>query len=135
MIRDLRLASYLGSLRENDPTVVPAECVLEMATLHGARALGLQDEVGSIEPGKRADLIVIDMDKPHLVPCWDPVSTIAYAANGGDVDTVMIDGQIVMQGRRVTTLDEEAIVEEARRRAPAVAERAGLKLGPRWPAA
>lgn len=133
LIRDLRLASYLGSLREGDPTVVPAESVLEMATLNGAKALGLADDVGSIEPGKKADLILIDMNKPHLVPSWDPVSTIAYAASGNDVDTVMIDGKIVMQGRKVITLDEEAILEEARRRAPAVAERAGLRLGPRWP--
>jgi cytosine/adenosine deaminase-related metal-dependent hydrolase len=133
MIRDLRLASYLGSLRENDPTVVPAETVLEMATVHGAKALGLDSDVGSIEPGKKADLILIDMDKPHLVPSWDPVSTVAYAAAGSDVDTVVIDGRVVMQGRKVLSMDEGAIVEEARRRAPAVAERAGLRLGPRWP--
>jgi 5-methylthioadenosine/S-adenosylhomocysteine deaminase len=95
--------------------------------------LGLDREIGSIEPGKRADFILIDMDKPHLTPCWDPVSTVAYSAHGSDVDTVVIDGRIVMQGRKVLTLDEEVVVEEARRRAPEVARRAGLDIGPRWP--
>jgi len=133
LIRDLRLASYLANLRENDPTVVPAETVLEMATLNGAKALGLDQEIGSIDPGKRADFILIDMDKPHLTPCWDPVSTVAYCAYGSDVDTVVIDGRIVMQGRKVLTLDEEVVVDEARRRAPEVARRAGLDIGPRWP--
>jgi len=133
MLRDLRLASYLANLRENDPTVIPAETVLEMATLRGARALGLEAEVGSIEPGKRADFILIDLDKPHMTPAFDPVSTVAYCAHGSDVDTVVIDGRLIMQGRRVLTLDEDEIVSEARRRAPAVAARAGLQLGSRWP--
>jgi cytosine/adenosine deaminase-related metal-dependent hydrolase len=93
MIRDMRLVSYLANLLEKDPTVIPAETVLEMATLRGARAMGLEDQIGSIEPGKRADFIVIDMDKPHLTPCFDPVSTVVYAAHGSDVDTVVIDGR------------------------------------------
>ncbi len=133
LIRDLRMTSYISNLRENDPTVVPAEAVLEIVTLNGAKALGLAEQVGSVEAGKRADFIILDMDKPHLTPCWDPVSTVAYCAHGSDVDTVVIDGRVVMQGRKVLTLDEEAIVDEARRRAPEVARRAGLKIGPRWP--
>jgi cytosine/adenosine deaminase-related metal-dependent hydrolase len=133
MIRDMRLASYLGSLRENDPTVVSAETVLEMATINGANAMGLADQVGSIEAGKRADFIVINMDAPHLTPAWDPVSTIAYAATGTDVDTVVIDGKIVMKHRQVKTLDEHAILEDVRKRCRAVGERGGLQIGPRWP--
>ena len=133
MIRDMRLASYLGSLRENDPTVVPAETVLEMATINGAKAMGLEDQIGSIEAGKRADFIVINMDAPHLTPAWDPVSTIAYAATGTDVDTVVIDGKIVMEHRQVRTLDEQAILEDVRGRYRAVGERGGLQIGPRWP--
>jgi cytosine/adenosine deaminase-related metal-dependent hydrolase len=133
MIRDLRMVSYLANLREDAPTVIPAETVLEIATLNGARALGLQDLVGSIEAGKRADFILLNMDAPHLTPSWDPVSTIAYCAHGSDVDAVVIDGQIVMRGRKVRTLDEEAVVDEARRRAREVAQRAGLDIGPRWP--
>jgi cytosine/adenosine deaminase-related metal-dependent hydrolase len=133
MIRDLRLTSYLANLRESDPTVVPAETVLEMATLYGAKALGMEDQLGSIEPGKLADFIIVNTDAPHLTPSFDPVSTLVYAAHGSDVDTVVIDGKIVMEHRQVKTLDEIAIVNEARLRAQEVALRAGLKLGSRWP--
>jgi cytosine/adenosine deaminase-related metal-dependent hydrolase len=133
MIRDMRLVSYLANLREEEPTVVPAETVLEMATINGARAMGIEDQVGSIEVGKRADFIVIDMDKPHLTPAPDPVSTIVYAAHGSDVDTVVIDGQLVMQSRKVLTLDEESILGDARRRFPQVMKRGGLTIAPRWP--
>jgi len=133
MIRDMRLAAYLAKLREGDAAAAPAEMMLEMATINGARAMGLGDQVGSIEVGKRADLIVVNMDAPHLTPAWDPVSTIVYAATGDDVDTVMIDGRLVMQGRKVLTLDEEAILEDAHRRYREVAQRGGLDIRPRWP--
>lgn len=133
MIRDLRLVSYLANLREEDPTVVPAEAVLEIATLYGAKALGLEGQIGSIEAGKRADFILINMDALHLTPAWDPVSTIVYAAHGTDVDSVVIDGKLVMQGRKVLTLEEGAILEDVRRRYRAMGERAGLEIGPRWP--
>ena len=95
--------------------------------------MGIADQTGSIEAGKKADFIVVDMDKPHLTPAPDPVSTIVYAAHGSDVDTVVIDGQVVMEGRRVLTLDEESILDEARRRFPQVMERGGLNIAPRWP--
>ena len=133
MIRDMRMASYLACLLEKDPTVVPAENILEMATIRGARAMGLEDQIGSIEIGKRADFIVINMDKPHLTPCFDPVSTIVYAAHGSDVDTTVVDGRILMQNRKVQTLDEEAIVEDARLRGMQVSQRAGLLIKPKWP--
>jgi cytosine/adenosine deaminase-related metal-dependent hydrolase len=133
MIRDMRLVSYLANLRQEDPTVVPAETVLEIATINGAKALGLEEETGSIEVGKKADFILIDMDAPHLTPAWDPVSTIVYAAHGSDVKTVVIDGRIVMQDRQVLTLDEGAILENTRKRFRDVGKRAGLTIGPRWP--
>jgi len=133
LLCDLRLASYLAKLREDDSTAVPCETVLEMATINGARAMGLEDQIGSLEAGKRADFILIDMDAPHLVPAWDPVSTIVCCACGSDVDTVVIDGKMVMQHRRVLTLDEASIIEDIRGRFRAVGERAGLVIGPRWP--
>ena len=133
MVRDMRMVSYLANILEGDPTVVPAETVLEMATINGAKALGWEDQIGSIEIGKKADFIIIDMDKPHLTPAPDPVSTIVYAANGSDVDSVVIDGEFVMKNRRVLTLDEEKIVEEARSRFPEVMKRGGLDISPRWP--
>jgi cytosine/adenosine deaminase-related metal-dependent hydrolase len=133
MIRDMRMVSYLANLREKDPTVVPAEAVLEMATINGAKAMGLADEIGSLETGKKADFIMINMDKPHLTPAYDPVSTIVYAAHGSDVDTVVIDGKLIMQGRKVLTLNEEEVLKDIRMRYLNVSERAGLKIGPRWP--
>jgi cytosine/adenosine deaminase-related metal-dependent hydrolase len=93
----------------------------------------VDDQIGSIEVGKRADFIVIDMDKAHLTPCFDPVSTIVFAANGSDVDTVVVDGKILMQNRKVQTLDEEAIVADARLRSLQVTQRAGLVIKPNWP--
>ena len=95
--------------------------------------MGIQDLVGSIEPGKRADFILIDMDKPHLTPCFDPVSTVVYAAHGSDVDTVVVDGKVLMQGRKLQTLDEEAVLDEVRRRARQVMERSGLNIHSNWP--
>ena len=134
MIRDMRLASILGCLIDNDPTSVPAETVMEMATINGAKAIGRGDEIGSLEPGKKADFIIIDMDKPHLVPVWDPVSAIVYSAHGSDVDTVVCDGNILMQHRKVLTMDEESIINAARKQYREVAARAGLPVGSRiWP--
>ena len=135
MIRDMRMISYYANLRESDPTVVPAEAILEMATINGAKSMGIEEEVGSLEEGKKADFIVIDMDKPHLTPAPDPVSTIVYAAHGSDVDTVVIDGKTVMKHRKVLTLDEEQILKEARERFPKVVKRGDLDdvIGPRWP--
>jgi len=133
MIRDMRDVSHLAKLREKNPLVVPAETVLEMATIHGARAMGIEDEVGSLEAGKRADFIIINLDAPHLTPVWDPVSTVVYAAVGSDVDTVVVDGVILMEGRKVLTMDEEAILKDARRRAREIEKRAGLSIGTRWP--
>lgn len=133
MIRDMRDVSHLAKLREENPLVVPAETVLEMATIRGARAMGIEDETGSIEPGKKADFIIINLDAPHLTPVWDPVSTVVYAAVGGDVDTVVVDGNILMEGRKVLTMDEDAILEEARQRSRDIAKRAKLAIGTRWP--
>jgi cytosine/adenosine deaminase-related metal-dependent hydrolase len=134
LLRDLHEVASVARLRAQSRAVMPAETVLEMATLNGARAMGLEAEVGAIEAGKRADFIVIDLDAPHLTPVWDPVAMVVRSAVGSDVDTVVIDGQIVVQGRRLLTLDEEAIVEDVRRRYRAVARRAGVEpAGSLWP--
>jgi cytosine/adenosine deaminase-related metal-dependent hydrolase len=134
LLGDLREAAFVARLRAQARSVMPPETVLEMATLNGARAMGIADQVGSIEVGKRADFILINMDAPHLTPVWNPAATLVRSATGSDVDTVVIDGQIVMQGRKVLTLDEEAILDDVRKRYRAVAERAGLQgTGPAWP--
>ncbi len=132
LVREMRWASYLQKARTLNPTVAPAESVLEMATLHGAKAMGLEKEIGSLEVGKQADFVVFDLDKPHVTPSVDPVSTLVCAATGADVDTVVIGGEIVVQGRQVLTLDEERILRTARERAKAVWERAGIKHNQQW---
>jgi len=133
LLRDLRLAAYVHKAQALDPTVVPAETVLEMATINGAKAMGLESEIGSLETGKKADLIVVDINKPHLTPSPNPVSTVVHCATGDDVDTVVIDGQIVVRDGRCLTLDEEAVLREARQRAADVYRRAGIEIKPRWP--
>ena len=98
-----------------DPSVLPAGKVLEMVTIDAARALGLEKELGSLEPGKKADLILIDMFKPHLVPANMPVHRVAYFANGNDVDTVIINGEVLMENRVVKTVDEAEVLRGAQR--------------------
>ena len=84
--------------------------------------------------GKTAPFIVIDTDKPHLTPVWNPVAAVVFASQGSDVDTVVIDGRIIMRGREMLTMDEGAILDDVRGRFHAVAERAGVAgLGPSWP--
>ena len=133
MIRDLKWVGYLQKLRQRDATVVPAERILEIATLGGARALGLEDLTGSIEPGKRADLIVIRTDGPHWTPNLNWISNLVYASSGADVDTVMVDGEVLMEGREMTQLDEERIVWDARNRSAQLFERAGVEVPQPWP--
>jgi len=133
LVRDMRWASYVHKARTLNPLLMPAEAVLEMATIRGARAMGLESEIGSLEVGKQADLVAFDLDKPHVVPHHDPVSTLVCAATGADVDTVIIQGQVVVQKGRVLTLDEERIVREATERAAAVWKRAGIETRPKWP--
>ena len=133
LVRDMRWASYLQKARTLDPKVTPAEAVLEMATIRGARALGWEKEIGSLEVGKQADFVVFDLDKPHLTPHRDVASTLVYAATGADVDTVVIGGKVVVQNRQVLTLDEERVLREAKERAEAVWKRAGVEHRPHWP--
>jgi cytosine/adenosine deaminase-related metal-dependent hydrolase len=132
MIREMKTVSLLQKARTMDPLTMSAEAVLEMATLNGAKAVGLHDQIGSIEPGKRADLIIVTMQKPHLTPTFNPVSHIAYAALGSDVDTTIIDGKIVMENRHVNTLDEHRIIKNASDRAAKLLERAEIKIAPKW---
>jgi len=98
-----------------DPSVLPAGKILEMVTIDAARALGLEKELGSLEPGKKADLILIDMFKPHLVPANMPVHRVAYFANGNDVDTVIVNGEVLMENRQVKTVNEAEVLRLAQK--------------------
>jgi cytosine/adenosine deaminase-related metal-dependent hydrolase len=126
MVREMKLAAVIQKARLLDPRSMPASTVLEMATLNGARAMGMESEVGSIEVGKRGDLVLIDLKKPHLVPYTDIVSNVVYSAMGSDVDTVLVDGKVLLQGGRTLTLDEERVVSEAQRRQDDLFARSGI---------
>ncbi len=117
MFEEMKTAALLQKIRYMDPTVLPAQQVVGMATTNGAKALGLEKTVGSLEVGKKADVILIDFRKPHLTPLHDPYANIVYSARGSDVDTVIVDGKLLMEGRKVKTLDEEEVMQKAQRTA------------------
>ena len=125
MFGEMRLAATLQAIRRC-PGALPARQALWMATRSGARTLGLEREIGSIEPGKHADLILIDRDGPHLTPGPDPYSTIVYAGRPGDVRMAMVDGVILVQDFVPTRVDPRAVAADARREAHALAARADL---------
>ncbi|MDG7030092.1 MAG: amidohydrolase family protein, partial [Nitrososphaerota archaeon] len=126
---EMKLAAVIQKARLLDPTAMPAQRVLEMATIGGARAMGMEKDVGSIEVGKRADLVLVDLRKPHLTPHPNVVSSIVYSAMGSDVDTVMVEGKVIVKGGSSLTLDEAAVVREASERAAGLAERSGIRAG------
>ena len=124
MFEEMRLAATLQAVR-HAPGALTARDALWMATREGARALDLEDEIGSIEPGKRADLIVIERDRPHLAPDADPWSTLVYAARGTDVRMTMVDGRILVSDFALTDLDPAEVAADARHAAAALSVRAG----------
>jgi len=128
LLRDLRIACHTARGKSKDRKAIRPETVLEMATINGAKAIGMESQIGSIEPGKKADFIIIDVDAPHLTPVWNPISTVVFNSLGSDVDTVVIDGKMVVQGKKVLTMDEESILEDVRKRYVDVARRANINL-------
>jgi len=117
MFETMKIAALLQKLTYLNPTVLSAYGVLEMATVNGAKALGIDRNVGSLEVGKRADIILIDISKPHLKPLHNIYAGLVYSARGSDVDTVIVDGEILMENQQVKTLDEKAVMEEAEKTA------------------
>lgn len=110
----MKVAALLQKMRYRNPSVLPSRKALEMGTARGADALGLEKKIGSLEAGKRADIILVDLKKPNLTPLHDLFANLVYSAHGCDVDTVIVDGEIVMEERKVKTLDEESVMERAR---------------------
>lgn len=110
-----------------DTKVLPAGKVLEMVTIDAARALGLEKEIGSLEAGKKADIILVDWFRPHLVPMNMPLYRLAYFANGNDVSTVLVNGRVLMRDRVVLSVDETRVLEMAQREADAAIRRTGLE--------
>jgi cytosine/adenosine deaminase-related metal-dependent hydrolase len=133
MLRLMYLAATLYKDARLDVGVLPAERALEMATLRGAEALGLERLVGSIEGGKRADLVLYDRDTPEWRPLLHPVNNLVYAASGASVRTVLIDGQVVLDEGRLTTVDERALYAQVERLSRQHVGRAGLAVESAWP--
>jgi len=117
MFETMKIAALLQKLTYLNPTVLPAYEVLKMATVDGAKALGIDRNIGSLETGKRADIVLINLTKPHLKPLHNIYASIVYSARGSDVDTVIVDGKILMEKQQVKTLDEKVVMEEAEKTA------------------
>ena len=114
MFEAMRQAAFLAKLQTSDPRAVPARTALAMATIDGARALGMDRELGSIEAGKRADVITVSMTAPRQTPMYDPLSHLVYTTRGDDVRTTIVNGRVLMRDRQVLTLNETAVLSEAR---------------------
>lgn len=113
MFEEMKVCALLHKVNSMDPSMVPAYSALEFATINGAKALGLGNEIGSIEVGKKADIILVNLKKANLTPLTNPVSHMVYAARGTDVDTVIVDGKVLMENRQLRTLDLEEVLKFA----------------------
>ncbi|HTM03719.1 MAG TPA: amidohydrolase family protein [Vicinamibacterales bacterium] len=114
MFEAMRMASLLQKVQTNDPTAVSAQTAIDMATIGGARAMGMDKQIGSLEPGKHADLIVVNMSAARQTPMYDPISHLVYVTRGDDVRTTIVNGKVLMRDRKMLTLDEDAILRDAR---------------------
>ncbi len=128
MIQEMKIAGLLQKVTHLDAAALPANTLLRMATINGAKALGLGEEIGSLERGKRADIIILNLTSPHMSPAltgefFNIISNIVYAAIPSDVETVLVDGKIVMQKRKVLTVDEEEVVARHKAAAEELLER------------
>lgn len=127
MFRHMAQAMHYHRRHFRDPAYLPPGKAIELVTIDAARALGLENEIGSLEVGKKADIVLVDMRKPHLYPPGMPVLRIAHFANAADVDTVLVNGKVLMRGRKVAHLDTQDILETAAAEQRKAFERAGLE--------
>jgi 5-methylthioadenosine/S-adenosylhomocysteine deaminase len=125
MFGAMRQASFLAKHATHDPTAVPAQTALDLATIGGARALGMDRLIGSLEPGKRADLITVSMTAARQTPAYDPVSHLVYVTRGDDVRTTIVDGKVLMRDRVVKTLNAATVIADANRLAQRVRDAVG----------
>jgi 5-methylthioadenosine/S-adenosylhomocysteine deaminase len=135
IVRNMYLFS--GGLTEArlDPTVMPAEYAFEAATINGARTALWDAEIGSLEPHKKADVSIFDLHHPAIMPLHSPVANLVYCANGSFADTVIVNGEVLMENKKMLKIDEGEVLHEAQKRAEAIVKRAGLTglVKPRWP--
>ena len=114
LMEEIDLAAKLAKITRMDPLALNAKAVVEMATIDGARALHMDKEIGSLEPGKKADMVLINLDEPNAVPMYDIYAQIAYSLKASDVETVIIGGRVVMRDRKLLTIDQPGVLEKAR---------------------
>ena len=115
MFEEMKTAAYLQKVKTMEPTSIKAYEILKMATIEGAKVLGLDNQIGTIEVGKKADIIFIKTDKIHLQPDNDVCTNLVYSANGADVDSVMIDGNLIMQNRKMLNLNEKEVMRNVKK--------------------
>jgi len=131
MFEAMRVAAFLQKVNQMDAAAVSAYQVLEMATIGGARALGMGDEIGSLEVGKKADIILVDLTGSHMRPINNLVNNLVYCASAAsDVETVIIDGRIIVQDRRLQSCDEEEVLSAAEEYAARKFSEIGLEISP-----
>lgn len=127
LMEEMDLAAKLAKISKMDPLALNAKAVVEMATIDGARALHMDKEIGSLEAGKKADLVMISLDEPNAVPMYDIYAQIAYSLKASDVDTVVIGGRVVMRDRKLLTVDEPRVLEKAREYGVSVKNSLGME--------
>lgn len=127
LFRHMQQCMHYHRTFHRDPSWLPPGKALEMVTIDAARALGMESEIGSLEPGKKADLVLVDLRRPHLYPANMPVFRVVCFANGNDVHTVVVDGEVVMEDRRPTRVDADAVLDAAQRETELMLERTGLR--------
>ena len=127
IMEEIDLAAKLAKISKMDPLALGAKDVVAMATIDGARAVHLEKEIGSLETGKKADLVLISLNEPNAVPMYDIYAQIAYSLKGSDVETVVIGGKVVMRDRKLLTLDEPKILEKAREYGKSVKTSLGME--------
>jgi 5-methylthioadenosine/S-adenosylhomocysteine deaminase len=126
LMEEMDLTAKLAKITKMDPLALNAKAVVEMATIDGAKALHMEKEIGSLQAGKKADLILISLDRPNAVPMYDVYAQLAYASKGSDVETVMIGGRVVMRDRKVLTVKEKEVLAKAREYKKTIAASLGL---------
>ncbi|MBR3613783.1 MAG: amidohydrolase [Clostridia bacterium] len=115
MFEEMKTAAYLQKVNTMEPSSISAYDILKMATIEGAKVLGMEDEIGTLEPGKKADMIFIKTDKLHMCPANDVCANLVYSSNGADVESVMIDGKVIMQNRKMLNLDEKQVMRQVKK--------------------
>ena len=127
LFEEMRSASFMAKLVTGNPEALDARTVLRMATMGGARVLGMADRIGSLLPGKLADIVVVDFNAPHMTPLYDPLSHLVYSAKGSDVRHVLINGKLVVRNRQITTVQDRDIKVAARSLSAKIAADLGIK--------